>query len=54
MTDFQLLNELAERCRKLAVRQQNVNVLDMLHDLEEDFMQKARKIEGEQRLAAQK
>lgn len=54
MTDSQLLNELAERCRKLAVRQQSVNVLDMLHDLEEDFMQKTRKSEGEELLAARK
>lgn len=44
MTEAKLFNELAENCRKLACRQQNQNILDMLHDLEEDFIQKAKKV----------
>jgi len=39
--DAQLLTELAQSCRLLATHQKNPNVLDMLHDLEEDFAQKA-------------
>ncbi len=45
MMNAQLLAELAQSCRLLASHQQNQNVLDMLHDLEEDFAQKARDIE---------
>jgi hypothetical protein len=45
MIDAQLLAELAQSCRLLAYHQQNSNVLDMLHDLEEDFIQKAKDIE---------
>ena len=46
MTEAKLFNELAESCRKLACRQQNQNILDMLHDLEEDFIQKAKKVDA--------
>jgi hypothetical protein len=47
MTQTQLMTELAESCRRLACYQQNPDVLDMLHDLEEDFVQKAGKRETE-------
>jgi hypothetical protein len=46
MMNAQLLAELAQSCRLLASHQQNQNVLDMLHDLEEEFVQKARDIES--------
>jgi hypothetical protein len=42
MTEAQLMTELAESCRRLACYQRNPNILDMLHDLEEDFIQEAR------------
>jgi hypothetical protein len=41
MTEAQLMTELAESCRRLARYQRNPDVLDMLHDLEEDFIQEA-------------
>jgi len=44
MTETQLLAELAQSCRMLACHQKNPNVSDMLHDLKEDFIQKARDI----------
>jgi hypothetical protein len=47
MTEAQLMTELAECCRRLARYQRNPNVLDMLHDLEEDFTQEAGKRETE-------
>jgi hypothetical protein len=47
MTEAQLMTELAESCRRLACYQRNPNVLDMLHDLEEDFIQAAAKRETE-------
>jgi hypothetical protein len=47
MTEAQLMTELAESCRRLARYQRNPNVLDMLHDLEEDFIQEAGKRETE-------
>jgi len=47
MTEAQLMTELADCCRRLACYQRNPNVLDMLHDLEEDFTQKAGKRETE-------
>ena len=47
MTEAQLMTELAECCRRLACYERNPNVLDMLHDLEEDFTQKAGKRETE-------
>jgi hypothetical protein len=43
----QLLTELARSCRLLASHQQNQNILDMLHDLEEDFAQKERILRAE-------
>jgi hypothetical protein len=51
MTDARLMAELAQSCRLLACHQQNPNILDMLHDLEEDFAQKAKDIESGKRLA---
>jgi uncharacterized phage infection (PIP) family protein YhgE len=49
----QLLAELAQSCRLLASYQQNETVLDMLHDLEEDFAQKASDIgDGNQQVDA--
>jgi hypothetical protein len=47
MTESQLMTELAASCRRLASYQRNPNVLDMLHDLEEDFTQGAGKRETE-------
>jgi hypothetical protein len=44
MMSAQLLAELAQSCRLLASHQQNPNILDMLHDLEEDYVQKAKDI----------
>jgi hypothetical protein len=46
MMNAQLFAELAQSCRLLASHQRNENVLDMLHDLEEDFAQKVRDIES--------
>jgi hypothetical protein len=46
MNDARLMTELAQNCRELACHQQNPNILDMLHDLEEDFMQKAKDFEN--------
>jgi hypothetical protein len=51
MTDARLMAELAQSCRLLACHQQNPNILDMLHDLEEDFEQKAKDIRSGNRLA---
>ena len=51
MIDARLLAELAQSCRLLACHQQNPNILDMQHDLEEDFAQKARDIESGKRNA---
>ena len=51
MVETQLLADLLQSCRLLASHQKNPNVLDMLHDLEEDFIQKARDIESGKRLA---
>ena len=51
MTDTRLMAELARSCRLLACHQQNPNILDMLHDLEEDFLQKAKDVEGGKRHA---
>ena len=49
MVEAQLLADLVQSCRQLASHQQNPNVLDMLHDLEEDFIQKAKDIESGKR-----
>jgi hypothetical protein len=46
MIDARLLAELVQSCRLIACHQQNPNTLDMLHDLEEDFLQKARDVES--------
>jgi hypothetical protein len=46
MMNAHLLAELAQSCRLLASHVQNQGVLDMLHDLEEDFVQKARDIDS--------
>jgi hypothetical protein len=54
MVETRLLADLVQSCRLLACHQQNPNVLDMLHDLEEDFIQKARDIEGGKRHADRK
>ncbi len=51
MTDARLMAELAQSCRLLACNQQNPIILDMLHDLEEDFEQKAKDIQSGDRLA---
>ena len=51
MVETQLLADLVQSCRQLASHQQNPNVLDMLHDLEEDFIQKAKDIESGKRRA---
>jgi hypothetical protein len=51
MNDARLMNELAQSCRLLACYQQNPNILDMLHDLEEEFVQKAKEIAGGKRRA---
>jgi hypothetical protein len=51
MVETQLFADLVQSCRLLAYHQQNPNVLDMLHDLEEDFIQKAKDIAGGKRHA---
>ena len=51
MGETQLLADLVQSCRLLAHHQKNLNVLDMLHDLEEDFIQKAKDIESGKRHA---
>jgi len=49
MNDARLMTELAQNCRVLACHQLNPNILDMLHDLEEDFMRKAKDFENGKR-----
>jgi hypothetical protein len=51
MVESQLLADLVQSCRRLAHHQKNLSVLDMLHDLEEDFIQKAKDIERGRRHA---
>jgi hypothetical protein len=46
MTDARSSTELARSCRLIACHQQNPNILDMLHELEEDFLQKAKDTES--------
>jgi hypothetical protein len=46
MIDARLSAELARSCRLIDCHQQNPHILDMLHDLEEDFLQKAKDIES--------
>jgi hypothetical protein len=45
MNEARRLSELAQLCRRIADDQQDPNVLDALHDLEQDFIQKARILE---------
>jgi hypothetical protein len=45
MTEIKRLSELAQFCRRIADDQQDPNVLDMLHDLEQDLVQKAKVLE---------
>ena len=51
MIDAELLAKLVQSCRLLACHEQNPNILDMLHDLEEDFVQKAKDIDSGKRHA---
>jgi hypothetical protein len=51
MGETQLLSDLVQSCRMLAHHQKSPNVLDMLHDLEEDFIQKAKSVESGKRHA---
>jgi hypothetical protein len=51
MVETQLLADLVQSCRLLAYHHQNPDFIDMLHDLEEDFIQKARDIESGKRRA---
>jgi hypothetical protein len=51
MVETQLLADLVHSCRPLAYHQQNPSVLDMLHDIEEDFIQKAKDNESGKRHA---
>jgi hypothetical protein len=46
MIDAQLLAELAQSGRLLTCHRQNPNIVDMLYDLEDDFVQKADDIES--------
>jgi len=52
MVETQLFAELVQSCRLLASHQKNPNIRDMLHDLEEEFIQKARDLESVKRLSA--
>jgi hypothetical protein len=45
MNEAKRLSELAQFCRRIADDQQDPNVLDMLHDLEQDLVQKAKVLE---------
>jgi hypothetical protein len=45
MNEAKRLSELAQFCRRIADYQQDPNVLDALHDLEQDFIQKAKVLE---------
>ena len=49
MSEAKLMSELAHCCRRIADHQQNPNVLDMLYDLEQDFIRKARTLEHQDR-----
>jgi hypothetical protein len=40
--EAKILSELAHCCRRIADYQQNPDVLDMLHDVEQEFVQKAK------------
>ena len=43
--EAKILSELAQCCRRIADYQQNPDVLDMLHDVEQEFIQKAKILE---------
>jgi hypothetical protein len=45
MNEAKRLSELAQCCRRIADDQQDPDVLDMLHDLEQAFIQKAKAAE---------
>jgi hypothetical protein len=45
MNEAKRLFELAQFCRRIADYQQDPNVLDALHDLEQEFIQKAKVLE---------
>ena len=47
--EAKVLSELAQCCRRIADYQQNPDVLDMLHDLEQEFIQKAKILEHRDR-----
>ena len=49
--EAEVLSELAQCCRRIADYQQNSDVLDMLHDLEQEFIQKAKILEHRDRAA---
>ena len=49
--EAKILSELAHCCRRIADYQQNPDVLDMLHDLEQEFIQKAKIAERRDRAA---
>jgi hypothetical protein len=49
--EAKVLSELAQCCRRIADYQQNTDVLDMLHDLEQEFIQKAKILEHGDRAA---
>jgi hypothetical protein len=51
MNEAKILSELAQCCSRIADYQQNPNVLDMLHDLEQEFIQKAKNLEHRNRAA---
>jgi hypothetical protein len=49
MSEAKLLAELAICCRRIADHQHNPNVLDMLYDLEQDYIQRAKILEHKDR-----
>jgi hypothetical protein len=51
MSEAKLMCELALCCRRIADHQQDPTVQDILHDLEQDFIQKAKISERRDRTA---
>jgi hypothetical protein len=51
MSEAKLLSELALCCHRIADHQHNPNVLDMLYDLEQDYIQRAKILEHKDRAA---
>jgi hypothetical protein len=49
MNEARRFSELAQFCRRIADHQQDPNVLDALHDLEQDLIQKAKVLERRMR-----